>query len=70
LGTAGQVVNNTAEGFADGNFKLANSARGIISEVLSKVMNRPGNDYRQSGEIWNDILINETNNQIDKLKVK
>lgn len=69
IGAAGEVINNTVEGVSDGNFKLGKSLRTIGSEILSKTLNRPGNNFGQAGEIWNDILINETNNQIDKLKI-
>ncbi len=68
LGATGEVINNTAEGFSSGDFKLGKTLRTIGSEVLSKKLNTSGNDFGQTGEIWNDILINETNNQIDKLK--
>lgn len=68
LGATGEVINNTAEGFSSGDFKLGKTLRTIGFEVLSKKLNTSGNDFGQTGEIWNDILINETNNQIDKLK--
>ncbi|MHC0443100.1 DUF6443 domain-containing protein [Flavobacterium sp. 3-210] len=67
-GAAGDVINNTVEGFASGDFKLGKSIRTIGSEVLSKKLNTPENNFGTTGEIFNDILINETNNQIDKLK--
>lgn len=68
IGAGGEVINNTTEGFTDGNFKFGKSLRTIGSEVLSKKLNDPENNFGQTGEIWNDILINEANNQIDKLK--
>ncbi len=67
-GAAGDVINNTVEGFASGDFKFGKSIRTIGSEVLSKKLNTPENNFGTTGEIFNDILINETNNQIDKLK--
>lgn len=63
IGAAGEVINNFVE--KEVSFK---TVRTIGSEVLSKYLNVPTNDFGQTGEIWNDILINELNNQIDKLK--
>ena len=58
-----QVVNDFAEG--EVGFK---TVRTIGSEYLSRKLNTPENDFGQTGEIMNDVLINQINNQADKLK--
>ena len=58
-----QVLNDAAEG--EIGFK---TVRTIGSEYLSRKLNTPQNDFGQTGEIMNDVLINEINNTADKLK--
>ena len=63
IGSFLQVANDLAED--EFGFK---TIRTIGSEVLSRKLNVPENDFGQTGEIMNDVLINQINDQIDKLE--